>query len=190
MGFVGFRSFGGSACLQVKVDLCSYLPVQKAPVAWNRWLAVLMWMALIFTGSQDNRSLEHSSRFIEPVIRWLLPHAGDETIKTLVFLVRKCAHVTEYAALALLVWWALRKETEEWRWRPALVTLGVIVLYAISDEVHQTFVPTRIGTPVDVLVDTSGGLIALGLLRAGTSWRQVRASARTGAMRGGQEMRT
>jgi VanZ family protein len=67
-------------------------------------------------------------------------------------LLRKCAHVTEYAILAALLFRALE------RWRSALA-LGV--LYAASDELHQHFVRGRHASPVDVAIDTLG--LALGL---------------------------
>jgi len=48
-------------------------------------------------------------------VRWLFPHASAETIHGAVGLVRKCAHLTEYAVLALLLWRALRKPRKNQR---------------------------------------------------------------------------
>ena len=80
--------------------------------------------------------------------------------------VRKCAHLAEYAVLALLLWRALRKPPEPdappWRWSEAGLVLALVALYAASDEFHQTFVPSRQGCVRDVLLDTAGG--AFGLL--------------------------
>ena len=68
---------------------------------------------------------------------------------------RKGAHITIYAAL-----WLTLARAADWR-RPTLVTV-IAILYAISDEVHQSFVDGRHGTPVDVAIDTLGmGLAAL-----------------------------
>lgn len=53
--------------------------------------------------------------------------------------------------------------------RAALLAWGLSVMYAVSDEWHQTFVPTRVGTPWDVLIDAAGA--ALGLALAGLWWR-------------------
>jgi len=71
------------------------------------------------------------------------------------FVLRKIAHVTIFAVL----WLTLARATD-WR-RPVLA--GVIaVLYAASDELHQSFVAGRHGTPVDVMIDSVGiGLAAL-----------------------------
>ena len=135
------------------------------------WLPVLVWMYLIFTASGDTHTVQHSSLLIEPVIRWLFPRLADETVHLIVFLVRKCAHVTEYAALALLVWRALRKPVRQdprpWLWSQAVFALLWVALYAGSDEIHQLFVPHREGRFHDVLLDSMGaalGLLALWLL--------------------------
>jgi VanZ family protein len=65
---------------------------------------------------------------------------------------RKCAHVTEYAILGFLLLRAIGREL------PALV-LGI--LYAASDELHQHFVHGRHASPVDVLIDSVGLLIGI-----------------------------
>jgi hypothetical protein len=68
---------------------------------------------------------------------------------------RKGAHITIYAAL----WLALLRAAD-WR-RPLLATV-IALLYAISDEYHQTFVGGRHGAPLDVAIDAIGfGLAAL-----------------------------
>ena len=70
-------------------------------------------------------------------------------------ILRKGAHVTIFAAL----WLALARATG---WRRPLVVTALAILYAISDEIHQTFVDDRHGSPVDVAIDTLGiGLAAL-----------------------------
>lgn len=66
-------------------------------------------MALIFSASSDTRSFARSSRILAPLLRWLFPHLPEDTVNLIVLIVRKGAHVTEYAVLALLFWRALRK---------------------------------------------------------------------------------
>jgi VanZ family protein len=140
------------------------------------WLPVMLWMFLIFTASSDKLSTQHSSRFLEPVIRWLFPHLADETVYQLVFLARKCAHLTEFAVLALLIWRAwrqpVRQDPRPWQWSQAGFALLCTALYATSDEIHQLFVPHREGRVQDVVIDTVGaalGLLALWLLG---KWRK------------------
>ncbi len=78
------------------------------------------------------------------------------------FLVKKGAHVAEYALLVILM---LRGLQDAEAMHPARVTwaLALTILYAISDEYHQTFVPGRIGQWPDVVVDTLGATIGLTL---------------------------
>lgn len=71
-------------------------------------------------------------------------------------LLRKLAHMTEYGVLWFLLWWAFR-------YRHLWVAAAITVLYAISDEIHQHFVATRHGSPLDVVVDTAGMAVAIGL---------------------------
>ena len=130
-------------------------------------------MCLIYTASDDRASMQHSSRIIEPILRWLFPHLADATVREVVFLVRKCAHLTEYAVLALFIWRAIRKpvrlDSRPWKWREALNVLGWVALYAATDEFHQLFVPSRQASVWDVLIDTSGA--ALGLLAVWVFYR-------------------
>ena len=123
-------------------------------------------MALIFSASSDANSFKHSSRIITPLLHWLFPQMPDDTMYLIVLLVRKCAHLTEYAVFALLLWRALRKpmknDPRPWIWREARLTLLIVALYAASDEFHQSFVPMRMALVSDVFVDTAGG--AAGLL--------------------------
>ncbi len=129
------------------------------------WLPVLAWMALIFTGSSDAKSYEHSSLFVEPLLHWLFPHMPQTQVDEIHLLIRKCAHLTEYAGLALLLWRALRKpvrnDPRPWNWRVARLTLLLVMLYAATDEFHQLFVPERTSLVSDVMIDTGGGATGL-----------------------------
>ena len=72
-------------------------------------------------------------------------------------LLRKLAHVTEYAVLTALWWRAFRGFGVRF---PLAAAIAVSVAYAATDEYHQTFVDGRHGTPVDVLIDSAGMAIA------------------------------
>ena len=106
------------------------------------WLPPVLWMGLIFIVSA------------QPT----LPRHPDDLFDTIL---KKAAHMMEYGTLALLLWRALSRGRGALS-RSALVTTFVVsVLYAASDEYHQTFVPGRNGTPVDVGIDAVGALVAL-----------------------------
>jgi VanZ family protein len=76
---------------------------------------------------------------------------------TIDFVLRKLAHMTEYGLLFVLWLRALRG-------RAPWVAAAIAIAYAGTDELHQSFVTGRHGTPVDVLIDSTGVLIAALLL--------------------------
>jgi VanZ family protein len=133
-------------------------------------------MAIIFSASSDRKSFSHSSRIIAPILHRLFPHMSEPSVYTIVLAVRKAAHVTEYAILALLVWRALRKPVaaypRPWRWPDAGTALLFVALYATSDEIHQAFVPTRQASIWDALLDTLGGAFGLLFLWIFGRWRK------------------
>jgi VanZ family protein len=132
------------------------------------WLPLLVWMGIIFSASSDSGSFQHSSRIVAPLVRWLLPNLSDEAVYAIVVFVRKCAHLAEYAVLALLLWRALRRESTQgntaWRWSKAGLVLVLVALYASSDEIHQAFVPSREASIWDVMLDTTGAAFGLACL--------------------------
>jgi VanZ family protein len=151
-------------------------PVLNLRSLLKYWFPTLIWMAIIFSGSSDSGSFQHSSRIIAPLVRWLFPHLSEEAVHAIVVFVRKCAHLTEYAVLALLFWRALRREPSpretSWRWSKAGLALILVALYAASDEIHQSFVPSREASVWDVLLDTTGAAISLLCLWGIGKWRR------------------
>jgi VanZ family protein len=123
------------------------------------WLPVLAWMIFIFIGSTDLLSTEHTSRFIGPFLRWWSPDVSDATIASIQLVVRKCAHLTEYAILAALIYRALRVHRD----RVLVLAFLLAAIYAVLDEFHQSFVASRTASPWDVLIDCIGALIGLAL---------------------------
>ena len=147
------------------------------------WLPLLVWLGVIFVGSTELMSAEHTSRCIVPFLLWLKRGMSPHTIWVILVVVRKCAHVTEYAILALLLWRALRSI-------PALsmkmsISFGAVLmgsaLFAASDEFHQSFVKSRTPSIGDVLLDVGGAL--LGLL-IGASFARRHSKKRRGAAHG------
>ena len=140
-------------------------PTRATSSLLSRWLPVLLWCLLIWSASADSQSVRRTSRFIGPLVRWFVPAASEETISRVQFAVRKAAHATEYAILALLLWRALRRPVS-WDSRAAWLAFAGAALFALSDEWHQSFVPNRQAHPLDVLIDSLGAAAALLVLRA------------------------
>ena len=74
----------------------------KVHVFLKFWLLVLLWMVVIFSASSDTHSYQHSSRLLEPLLHWLFPTMSQAHVEDIHLVIRKCAHLTEYAILALL----------------------------------------------------------------------------------------
>jgi VanZ family protein len=128
------------------------------------WVLLLAWMFLIFAGSTDLMSSHHTSRFLVPFLLWLDPHISFKTIELVQLIVRKAGHVTEYAVLATLLWRVIRHHWPLVRrkfWRPAAVALTVAVIFAATDEFHQSFYPSRGATAHDGVIDTMGAIVGL-----------------------------
>jgi len=117
-------------------------------------------MIFVFIGSTDLMSAEHTSRFIGPFLRWVAPDISTATVESIQLLVRKCAHLAEYAILAALFYRALRHGQDNF-WRAATLAFVAATFYASLDEFHQSFVPSRTGTPWDVGIDSLGALAGL-----------------------------
>jgi hypothetical protein len=126
-------------------------------------LPLLIWLGVIFVGSTNIMSAEHTSRYIVPFLLWLKPGMSPHAIWIILVVIRKCAHVTEYAVLALLLWRALRS-VPALRTKMFLVFGAVLVgcaVFAASDEFHQTFVKSRTPSVRDVLLDVAGAFLGL-----------------------------
>lgn len=132
------------------------------------WLPVLIWLGVIFIGSSDLMSAEHTSRFLLPFLRWLRPDISPETLALIQFVMRKGAHVTEYAVLAFLFFRAVfRGANLKWSMSILCVNVWLVcVLVAALDEFHQSFVESRGASPWDVMIDSAGAILGLAISAA------------------------
>jgi VanZ family protein len=132
----------------------------------SRYVPLLAWLAFISFASSNSFSAENTSRIIGPLVLWLFPRTSPETLAIIHFITRKVAHFTEYAILGFLAARAFRSST-----RPAvrerwfLICAIIIVVYALLDEYHQMFVPSRTPSIFDSFIDMAGGLTTLIIIR-------------------------
>jgi len=126
------------------------------------WLPVVVWTGLIFLGSTDVLSAEHTSRFLVPFLRWLDPQISWAALNSIQIIIRKLGHLTEYAILATLLWRAL--VSVHWK-SSMLLTISLVgcAIFAASDEFHQSFVPSRTPSVHDVMIDICGAIIGLAI---------------------------
>ncbi len=132
----------------------------------RRYWPVLAWAVAIWTFSTEAFSFSHTSRFILPVLHWLFPQASAETLDWMHFVIRKSAHLVEYFILSLLVLHSIRGERKGWQWQWGLIAIAVAAGYAVIDELHQAFEPTRGPSLWDVGLDTFGAALA----QMGAGW--------------------
>ncbi|MEH7118943.1 VanZ family protein [Neobacillus vireti] len=126
----------------------------------RKWwiLAAVLWMAVIFTFTQAPYSTGSStSSAIEKLFVALHINADQSTIDLLNFIGRKASHITVFGFLAFLFF----KSLENYRFAYVLSWI-LTVIYAMSDEYHQSFMPGRTASVKDVfLFDSVGAFLVL-----------------------------
>ena len=134
---------------------------------------LLLWMALIFSLSTDAGSAARTRPAVGGIVRRLLPNAdavlSPDLIERIDWNLRKTGHVTEYAILAALAYRAFRFGNPTFRSRNLVGAFFLSVLFAASDEYHQSFHASRGAAAADVTFDTFG--VTTGLLLS--LWHQL-----------------
>ncbi|WP_034638784.1 VanZ family protein [Desulfofalx alkaliphila] len=130
------------------------------------WSLVILWMALIFHLSHQPATVSNElstgiTELIVKTVEKIAPNAEFD-IRSFNNIVRKNAHFFAYLVLGMLVINALRRSGVP-GYRSVLITLGICVLYAISDEIHQLFIPGRSGEVRDVLIDSTGASLGVAI---------------------------
>lgn len=134
-------------------------------------IAILFWMSTIFgfsaeTGTQSqglsDKITIRAVHIIEPEYSSLDLTSKEELFNKVSFFVRKTGHFSEYGILAGLTFMLLFtfEKARKHIIIGAAVTDLICMIYASTDEFHQTFVDGRSGKPADVLIDTSGAVFA------------------------------
>jgi VanZ family protein len=127
-----------------------------------RYGPVVVWAGFVLLASSASFSASNTSRIIRPLLLWLFPDITEASLQQVHFLVRKAAHFTEYALLALLAARAFRTSARDaLRRRWWLASFALVACVALTDEYHQSFLPSRTGTIYDSLLDMAGGAAAL-----------------------------
>ena len=108
-----------------------------------RWIPAAIMMVLIYIASAT---------------------PGDEVPEfgTIDLIVKKGGHMTGYALLAIACFLAAYGDTKN-KTRCAVIALCISVVYAVSDEYHQSFTPDRSPSVIDVCIDTVGAIIGIGI---------------------------
>jgi len=126
------------------------------------WIALILWLIVICIESTASLSAHNTSRILYPLLHFFfgLSRARFEPWH---FLIRKGGHVFGYGLLSILLFRAWRETlpalgNPKWTFRWANIAVLGTALVASLDEWHQSYIPSRTGTPRDVLLDTCAGI--------------------------------
>jgi VanZ family protein len=128
------------------------------------WIAAVLWLIVIAIESTAYLSAHNTSRILYPLLHFFF--GVDHThFDSWHFYIRKGGHVFGYGLLSILLFRAWRETLPapgdpKWTWRWATIAVLGTALVASLDEWHQSFIPSRTGTPRDVLLDTCAGIAA------------------------------
>ena len=136
---------------------------RRSTMAWA-WLWVGLWGALVWGLGGELLSMDGTSRFLGPLIQWLLPSISPVDNELVQFYVRKLVHVAEYAVLAVLILRALLTGRRSTIFRAALTSIGLATAYAIADEARQSLSASRCGSVWDIALDGIGAAVGIVLL--------------------------
>lgn len=126
----------------------------------------LLWLGIVLFLGSSQFGAQQTAPWLIPLFKKLAPWAGARELDGLHMVLRKLAHLTQYAILArtwlvgVLAWWRPTLRTASW------IALLVCMACAFADEAHQSMLLTRTGSAGDVVLDSLGALLMLMLLRA------------------------
>jgi VanZ family protein len=118
-------------------------------------MPAIVWSAILIALSGRGGS----SGVTAGILELLLP-ARSPLFEPLHFLIRKTIHVLAYGTLGALDFRAVRGARSGWTLRWSGIAMALVLAIASIDEWHQSFVPGRTGTPVDVAIDCLGAMLA------------------------------
>ena len=132
------------------------------------WVVTLAWAGNITFLSTASFGGSVTGYLLAQLLSSLHIHLAYPTFEIVHFLIRKLAHVTEYAILSLFLYFSFNPlHPESWHMRSALGAVTIAGLLSLTDEYHQSFVPGRTASIKDCGLDTFGALVGMLLLYAG-----------------------
>jgi VanZ family protein len=127
------------------------------------WLLPLGWAAVMFWMSTERFGVSESRPVFARLLDFVHISLSPATFRTVHTVLRKLAHVVEYAALVFLLYRAFEgPDRLVWRARSAQWCLAVGTLFSFTDEFHQIFVNGRGASLFDCAIDIVG--LSVGLL--------------------------
>ncbi len=138
--------------------------MKKIKVVWCILSVALMALIFFFSHQTADVSSDTSgplARLLAKILSAIFKGKAYETVLWVCqWIVRKSAHFILFAILGICVYKTLNFGTPKSR---VVIAILICILYAISDEIHQIFIPGRAGRISDVLIDGAGSISAIAL---------------------------
>lgn len=134
--------------------------MEKMRVKIRKVLIILLviWMVCVFALSHQNGE---QSGGLSRKVAIFMAHGNAEQAERLEPVIRKAAHITEYAAGGMIFYGILCTYPGKNRNFKAVLSVAFVAFYAGTDELHQSFIDARNGNVVDVFIDTFGGVLGV-----------------------------
>jgi VanZ family protein len=124
------------------------------------WTPLILWLFTMFFFSTDQFSTGQTSKVIVPILMFFFPSASSHQLHIWHEFIRKFSHISEYFILAFLTYRIVQQEQQDLI-KPKVVTILVVLLAAMFDELHQRFTASRNSSLIDVGYDCLGAVWAL-----------------------------
>jgi VanZ family protein len=126
----------------------------------SAWLPVAVGVAIVTMESTKYLGADHTSQPLRRIFQSIFGSVSDDRWEDIHHIIRKSGHFLGYGALGLAwlrAWWMTLPDSGFYV--DAILALLGTAIIASGDEFHQTFLPNRTGTPLDVLLDCCGALV-------------------------------
>ncbi len=131
------------------------------PRKFIAWLPTVAWVAMIACFSTDSFSSAHTGSILLRLIHSIYGPITERQFDVINVFIRKGAHFTVYGVLSWLAynsWRATFPSPRPWQFNWSGLALALTLVAASADEFHQSFVPSRTSSPLDVLLDVTGAI--------------------------------
>ncbi len=128
-------------------------------------LATVLWMIVIFMMSSQTAEISggHSSGIAQKIICFFIKNPSSDVVDLLEMIIRKFCHFFEYAVLYFFCYKTLT--SYGLKGRNMIYAVLIPIIFAVSDEIHQYFVPGRACRLFDVMIDASGVMFSYLMVR-------------------------
>lgn len=131
----------------------------------SRFAIASCWLLLVLFLGSAYFAAQETGRLVIPVLQLMMPAASRSELHAGHMVVRKLAHVFEYAVLALLWYKALHRSGGRTPRAAAWVALAICLACAFTDEAHQSMLPSRQGSARDFVIDAVAATAMLIVVR-------------------------